>query len=68
MTAAEELVLIDAALTKIYTAAAQSIGARERQLTFLAIKDLTKRKGELENVIAGEDTGGTALVRFGERV
>lgn len=65
MTAAEELVLIDAALTQAYTANAQSYsGPAGRARTLLAINDLLARKRELELQINRETYGGFQVAQF----
>jgi hypothetical protein len=68
MTAAEELVLIDAAISTILSSAAQSIGARERQISFLQLKDLWKRKDALEQVADATENGGLGVVQYEDRV
>ena len=61
MTKAEELVLVDAAITKIYSAG-QAYGVDGRTLTRANLPELLKRKEKLEAdiaVTAGTTTGRT---------
>ena len=57
MTAAEELVLIDAALTQAYTANAQAYSNNGKGKTLLEIGKLIERKKELEATVARQTSG-----------
>ena len=59
MTAAQELVLVDAALEQAYTANAQSYGGpANRSKVLLDIEKLIARKKELEAQVSHEASGG----------
>lgn len=62
MTAAEELVLVNAALTAVYQAQAYSINGRN--VTKANLSELLKRKKELETQISRESGGSFYLSEF----
>lgn len=62
MTAAEELTLIDAAMTAILTGGVASYSINGRSVTRLDYRFLVERKKELEIAIARQSSTGTCPV------
>lgn len=64
MTASEELALVDAAIEAILGGKVASLGARERQLAYLPLRDLWARKAVLEAQVRQAASGGCYAAQF----